>query len=156
MAFEPLQTIELTPEEQSAASAFIRSLMEPGKEMIARERIAEELKRGFIALAIFSLADRLTTSRRATGDTPSAERGCVAAIKAFALYPIAVNCYECARILAGAGRSADARPLFQEFLRLCDAEPSGEVRDLFTARHNIDDLRNAALRYLSKGIVPAI
>ncbi len=46
MAFEPLQTIVLTSEEQAAASAFIRGLAPPSEAMTAREEIADEPKLG--------------------------------------------------------------------------------------------------------------
>lgn len=155
MAFDPLQNIVLTNEEQTAASAFIRDLASSGEALIAPEEIANEFKRALVALAILNLADALTTQGRVTGNCELVERGCASAVKAFALYPIAVNCYECARIVACSGQAEEARPMFEQFLDLLSHEGRSTVRDRFTAQHDLNDLVSGARLFLATGIAPA-
>lgn len=154
MAYEPLGTIALTQEEQDAAATFIRDLAAQGQELAARADIAEELKRALCATAMLGLADRLTTEGRVRNDSAAVERGRTTAVKAFALYPIAVNVYECARILACSGSANQARDLFSDFLQRCDAEPHGLVRDRITSQHDIPHLISGAKLFLTTGIAP--
>jgi hypothetical protein len=154
MAYEPTRAVELTAEEHAAATAFIREILPPGQQVSAEKDIADELKRGFCAIALLGLADRLTTEGRASRDAAAISRGQVAAVKAFAIHPIAVNIYECARILACSGKSEEALVLFKEFLARASSEPPGVVRDRFTAQHDLPHLVSGAKLFLTTGIAP--
>jgi hypothetical protein len=151
MSFEPLQPIVLSDEEQAAAADFIRRMSPPGERMAAREDVAAEMKRALESLAVLNLADRLTMEGRDEVDSIGA---CTSAVKAYALYPIATNCWECGRILAVNGRSDEARAMFEAFLRLSASEPSSPIRDVITKQHNVADLRSSAQQFLRTGVAP--
>jgi hypothetical protein len=154
MAYDPIGTVELTDEERAAASAFIRTLSPPGETMVVKSEFVDETQRALYALAILGLADRLTTEGRLRNDPASIFRGQTAAVKAFVIYPIAVNIYECARILACSGKTEEARELFLDFLARCESEPAGVVRDKFTASHDMRHLISGAKLFLATGVAP--
>ena len=154
MAFEPIRTVQLTDEELSAAQAFVASLTPPGQQMVVKEEDAEEMRRALYAAAILGLADRRTTEGKLNGDQGAVFRGQTAAVKAFALYPIAVNIYECARILACSAKAEEAKVLFADFLARIKVEPSEPIRDRFTSQHDLDRLQAAAKLFLATGIAP--
>lgn len=151
MPFEPLQPIVLNDEEQAAASELIRRMSPPGERIPGREDVAAEMKRALESLAMLNLANRLTMEGRDEADSTGA---CSSAVRAYALYPIATNCWECGRILAVNGRSDEARAMFEAFLQLSASEPSSPVRDVITKHHDLTDLRSSAQQFLRAGVTP--
>lgn len=128
--YSPLPTVVLTAEERDEAQRFIRSLAPDGQQLVVRDEIAEDFKRCMIAWSLIGSAERFVILR----DWTSA---CTSAAKACSLYPCAIYFFDFASILRKAGKSAEAQPVFAEFLRRV-AQPTNEIDEVVLAQRDID------------------
>ena len=107
----PIGPVELTDDEMQECQAMIRSLTQAeGGQYVMREDVADSFKRSIIAMCLMGRAERfLALSKN--------EAACQSAAKACAVFPVSIYFYDFGCILKGAGKGADARLMFQEFLR---------------------------------------
>ena len=113
----PIGPVILTEEEQEECQGFIDSIThdEEGKVAYAPKEHVEDIRRGLMAFALIGRAERLLIFSRYEGDNK--EMACAAAAKAVAIYPLPIFLYDFACILQQAGKNAEAKTIFKEFLR---------------------------------------
>ena len=107
-----LSTVTLTDDEHRECEAYLKSIIpqtEGGAWYMPAEA-AEVLKRGMVAVCMMGRAERFATMRQFT-------EACEAASKACCIDPQCTNFYKFGRILEAAGKEADAKTAFAEFLR---------------------------------------
>lgn len=121
----PIGPVILTEEEQEECQGFIDSIThdEEGKVACARKEHVEAIRRCLMAIALIGRADRLLilagihARQEQEGEEEKLEMACSAAAKASAIYPLPIFLYDFACILERAGKNADAKTIFKEFLR---------------------------------------
>jgi hypothetical protein len=114
----PIGPVVLTEEEQDECQNFIESMTqgEDGKVLCAPKEYSEAIRRCLMAIALIGRAERLLIFAGMEGENLK-EMACSAAAKAWAIYPLPILLYDFACILDRAGKNADAKAIFKEFLR---------------------------------------
>jgi TolA-binding protein len=107
----PIGPVALTDDERQEAEAMLRSLAQArGGDWLIREDVQDAFQRSIIAMCLMARADRFIILSQA-------EAACQSAAKACAVFPVSIYFYDFGCILTKAGKAADARKMFQEFLR---------------------------------------
>ena len=125
----PLPTVTLTADEQSECQRLWRSTFPKADgAWYLRPDIVEPFNRAMIALCMMGRADRFAILSRPAD-------ACEAAAKACAIYPLSAYFFDLACLLENAGREADAKTMFDEFLRRHQAnQPDAVDRLLLKTR----------------------
>jgi hypothetical protein len=131
--------VTLTPEERTEAERFLCLLASQGDDLRLPNTIADDFKHCMIAWSVIGRAECFAIQE----DWPAAA---AAAAKACAIFPHPIYFYDFACILRNAGKTADARMMFTEFLRRI-AQPKTELDIVILAQRDvvaeIDDARHA-------------
>ena len=117
-------TVTLTDEEQRECDAYLKSAIPQTKDgaWYMPVEVADAFKRGLVAVCMMGRAQRFAMLRRF-------DEACEAASKACCIDPQCIHCYDFARILELAGKDAEARMMFAEFLRRYDADQQSDVNE---------------------------
>ncbi len=128
-----LGPVVLSDEEADECQQMIRMITEEEDgEWVVKKEFAEEFQRGIIAFCLMGRADRFLSeaggsavhitfhipyySPDATVQEDLAEKACISAAKACAIYPIPIYFYDFGCILYQLGKNEDAIAAFQQFI----------------------------------------
>jgi hypothetical protein len=105
-------TVTLTDEEHRECEAFLKSVIPQSEDSACYmpAELADIFKRAMAATCMMGRAHRFATLHRF-------HEACEAASKACCIDPQCTHFYEFGRILESAGKAAEARKMFSEFLR---------------------------------------
>ena len=128
-----LPDVVLTQEERDECESFIRSVThsDEGANYV-RADLADSFQRYFISMCLFGRAERFRIL--SSGEPSNTTKACEAAAKACAVFPISSSFYEFASILSAAGKTEDAKAMFEEFLRRVGSEELNDVEKLAMKR----------------------
>lgn len=118
----PFPTVTLTDDEHRECQAYLKSVIPQSEEgaWYMPNEVADVFVRGLVAVCMMGRAQRFALLRRFA-------EACEAASKACCIDPQCAHCYEFARILEAAGKEAEARTMFAEFLRRYDADQQNDA-----------------------------
>jgi hypothetical protein len=147
-----LPDVVLTDDEHQECQEFVRSIVKSDDgEWVVKEEFADALLRSMIGACLMGRAERLLAEAGGDQisstfhiphfgdgslDSDKAERACITAAKACAIFPLSINFYDFGCVLLQVGKINEAKAAFSQFLSSAESDATDPVKQIWLKQRN--------------------